>query len=85
MELIAKKYKIEVVWTRLRATELVTIMNLVGNVPNSNPFFSMTHLDPETNTYRTGTFYLNADSNFEVDVGVNPLTYKEVSMTFIEK
>lgn len=51
-EFIARKAKIQMSWKYLNQNDLSTILNAIDPL-----FFSVTYLDEQTQTYKTGTFY----------------------------
>ena len=51
-EFIARKVKIEMSWNFINANDLSTILTAIDPL-----FFSVTYLDSQTKTYKTGTFY----------------------------
>jgi len=86
LQSIAVKTRLDVSWNYLTASEYTTLYSLVGNTPSNNPYFTVTYLDPRTNTNRTSTFYLAGDRKLDMYMFQNNTAYyRDVELSFIEK
>lgn len=79
-EHIATKGKLELSWSYLSAADLALIFTAV--MPN---FFSVTYLDPQTNTMRTGTFYSGDRNAGMIDFKNGIARYKDIKFNLIER
>jgi hypothetical protein len=80
IERIATKIKLEISYTFLSKADLSKVLNAVAPV-----FFSVSYLDPQTDSMRTGTFYCG-DRNCGMLSFTNGVPrYKDVKFNLIEK
>jgi hypothetical protein len=80
IERIATKRQINLSWNFLSASDLSAILNAVAPV-----FYNVTYLDPQTGTYRTGSFYCGDRNAGMVDYRNGVPRYKDVKFTLIER
>ena len=80
IERIATKRKLEMSWTFLTANQLRDILQRVSPV-----FFSVTYVDPQTDSLKTGTFYVGDRNAGTLDYFNGVARYKDVTMNFIER
>lgn len=79
-ELIAKKVKLDCTWSVLSGPEMAALLAKINPL-----FFNVTYLDPETNTFRTATFY-KGDRNIPMLDYINGVPrYNGFKVNFIER
>lgn len=80
IERITTKRKLELSWSYLSKTDLQTVLNAVSAVT-----FSVTYMDPVTNSNQTKTFYCGDRNAGMIDfINGNP-RYKDVKFSLIER
>lgn len=80
IERITTKRKLELSWNFLLATQLQTLLTQISGV-----FFTIIYVDAQTNTNKTGTFYVGDRSVGMQDYQSNVARYKDIKFNFIEK
>lgn len=80
-EKITQKQKFELNWKYLTAAELSQLFTAL----KTTFFFSMTFLDPKTNTTRTATFYAGSPSCTMLKWNNGVPTYTDIKCNIIEK
>lgn len=78
---VAVKRSIEMSWLFLDASELSVLLNKMSSV-----FFPVTYLDPQTNGYKSGTFYVS-DRNQGLAVKNSDGSYKwrDIAFSLVER
>lgn len=79
-EKIATKQKLELGWKFLTAPQLSQILQAI----DAN-FFSVTYLDPVTNSTKTGTFYVGDRNVGVMDIRNGAVRYKDIKFNLIER
>ena len=78
---VAVKRTIDMSWLIIDAQELSVLLNSVSEV-----YFIATYLDPQTNSYRTGEFYVsNRDAGVAVKNSDGSYTWKNVAFPIVER
>lgn len=77
---IATKRKIEMSWKYLKKEDLSRILNLVNSV-----FFTVDYIDPQSNSWKTGTFYCGDRSAGALDYINGNIRYKDIKFNIIER
>jgi hypothetical protein len=80
IERIATKRKLDISYAFLSRTELSQVLNAVSPV-----FFSVTYLDPQTDQYRTGSFYCGDRNAGMLDFQNGVPRYKDIKFDLIER
>jgi hypothetical protein len=80
IERIATKRKISLKYSYLTANDLSNILSKV-----SPTFYDVTYLDPQTNTYRTASFYCGDRNAGMIDFINGVPRYKDVLFDLIER
>lgn len=80
IERIATKRKLEVTYEFLTRSELSLVLNAVSPV-----FFNLTYLDPQSNSYLTGSFYCGDRNVGFLDFRNGIPRYKNISFSLIER
>lgn len=80
IERIATKRKIEMRWNYLDKDRLSQLLNLVSPV-----FFEVEYIDPQENTWKTGTFYAGDRRVGALDYRNGNIRYKDVQFNIIER
>lgn len=80
IERIATKRKIELEWSYLNKDDLSMVLNLVNSV-----FFTVDYIDPQTNGWRKGTFYVGDRSVGALDYRNGVIRYKDIKFNLIER
>lgn len=78
---VAVKRTIEVSWLFLDPQDLSVLLNSVSTV-----FFPVTYLDPQTNGYKAGTFYVSdRPAGVAVKNADGSYRWRDISMSLIER
>ena len=80
IEKVASKTKLEFTWTFLTSAEVSTLLQVVSPV-----FFRVNFPDPQTNSIRTGDFYVGDRTMGMLDYFNGVARYKDFAMNFIER
>lgn len=78
---IAVKRTINLSWLFLTSSQLSVLLDSVSDV-----FFSVTYMDPQTNGFQTGTFYVSDRSQgAAVKNKDGSYTWRDISMSLVER
>ena len=78
---VAVKRTIEMSWLFLDPQELSVLLNSVADV-----FFAVTYFDPQTNGYRTGTFYVSdRNAGIAVKNAEGSYIWRDVAFSLVER
>lgn len=78
---VAVKRTIEVGWFMLTSEQLSVLLNSVSSV-----FFTVTYFDPQTNSMRTGTFYVSdRPAGIALKNSDGTYSWKDVAFSLIER
>ena len=77
---IATKRKIELVWRHLDKAELSKVLNLVSPV-----FFNVEYIDPQSNGWKSGTFYCGDRNIGALDYKDGQIQWKDIKFNLIER
>lgn len=80
IERIATKDKLEMSWAHLTRSQLSLLLNAVKPT-----LFEVTYMDPETDAFRTSTFYAGDRSIAFVSFVDNEPVYKDIKFNVIER
>lgn len=80
IERIATKRKIELSWNYLSKDDLSRVLRLVSSV-----FFTVEYIDPQENTWKTGTFYCGDRTAGALDYRNGVIRYKDIKFNLIER
>lgn len=80
IERIATKRKLEMTWAYLTRDQIRDLLLAVSPV-----FFNVTYPDPQTDTMKTGTFYVGDRNMGVLDYFGEVPRYKDFGMNFIER
>ena len=80
IERIATKRKIELEWSYLSKDDLSRVLRLVSSV-----FFTVEYIDPQENTWKTGTFYAGDRRVGALDYRNGVIRYKDINFNIIER
>lgn len=80
IERITTKRKIELGWKHLSKSDLQTVMNAVSPV-----FFSVSYIDPQSNSKKSGTFYAGDRNVGALDYLNGDIRWKDIKFSVIEK
>lgn len=80
IERIATKRKIELSWNYLDKVSLSQLLKLVSPV-----FFQVEYIDPQENTWKTGTFYAGDRHVGALDYRNGNIRYKDIKFNIIER
>lgn len=80
IERIATKRKLDLTYSFLTRSELSLVLSAVSSV-----FFNVTYLDPQTNSYRTGSFYCGDRNVGMLDFKNGVPRYKDIKFDLIER
>jgi hypothetical protein len=80
IERIATKRKIALKYAYLSATDLASVLTAIAPT-----FYNVTYLDPQTNSYRTASFYCGDRNAGMIDFVNGVPRYKDVAFDLIER
>jgi hypothetical protein len=80
IERIAQKKKISISYKYCDGATLSQILTAINPI-----YFNLTYLDPITNTYKTGSFYVGDRNMGMIDFQDSVPRYKDLSFEFIER
>jgi len=80
IEKIASKTKLEFTWTFLTSEQVSALLTVVSSV-----FFNVSYPDPQTNSIKTGSFYVGDRTMGMLDYFNDEARYKDFAMNFIER
>lgn len=80
IERIATKRKLELSWDFMKKETLKEILTLISTV-----FFEVEYIDPQTNSIKSGTFYVGNRKAGALDYIRGNIRYKDVSFNLIER
>ncbi len=80
IERIATKRKLDISYSYLTREQLSQVLNAVSPV-----FFNVRYLDPQTNNYRTGSFYCGDRNVGMLDFQNGIPRYKDIKFDLIER
>ena len=80
MERIATKRKIEMRWNYLDKDRLSQLLNLVSPV-----FFQVNYINPQTNIWEEGKFYVGDRKVGALDYRNGVIRYKDIKFNIIER
>jgi len=80
IEKVASKTKLEFNWSFLTADQVSSMLTIVSPV-----FFNVNYPDPQTNSIKTGSFYVGDRTMGMLDYFNGEARYKGFAMNFIER
>lgn len=80
IERIATKRKLELAWKHLSKSDLQRVFSAVSPV-----FFSVSYVDPQTDSTQTGMFYSGDRSVGALDYVGGDIRWKDIKFNLIEK
>ena len=83
MEYVASKRKVECTWLYMSNSELSSFLQLIQGA--SNMFFTLAYPDPQTNSIRSGLFYVGDRTVGSMDYISSAIRWKNITCNFIEQ